>query len=65
MNVTGQIFLIICIQSIIESFIDAKKKPQMVRMLSIACYVGCMYILLNFVYDFLFVELNRILSHYF
>ena len=53
----GQIFLITCIQSVLEMFIDPEKRPYLLRILSIACYAGGLYLVLQFVFDHLISEM--------
>lgn len=47
----GQIFLITCVQTIFEMFIDQKQKPYLGQVLNIACYAGALYLLLQFVFN--------------
>ena len=60
LTVIGQIFLIACIQSVIEVFIDTDKRPYMSKIANFACYVGALYILLQFMFEFLLAELFSI-----
>lgn len=53
----GQLFLIVCLQSVLELFIDATNKPYLTKILSIACYAGALYILLQFVFNNLVPEM--------
>lgn len=56
----GQLFLIVCLQSVLELFIDATNKPHLVKLLSIACYAGSLYLLLQFVFNNLMPEMFSI-----
>jgi len=56
----GQIFLITCIQSVLEMFIDPDKRPYLLRVLSIACYAGGLYLVLQFVFQNLVPEMFRL-----
>ena len=58
----GQLFLITCIQSILEMFIDQTQKPYLAKVLSIACYAGALYLLLQFVFDNVMPELYSLFS---
>lgn len=60
LTIIGQIFLIACIQSVIEVFIDPDKRPYMSKIANFACYAGALYILLQFVFNFLLSELFSI-----
>jgi len=53
----GQIFLITCIQSILEMFIDPNERPYLSKVLSIACYAGGLYLVLQFVFTHLISEM--------
>jgi len=65
MILVGQIFLISCIQSIIELFIDLSEKPLQKKILNIACFVGGLYLLLQFVSNHLFPEITQIVRVHF
>lgn len=56
----GQIFLITCIQTIIEIFISDKKHVYMSKIVTIACYLGSLYIVIQFTYHYLFKELSNL-----
>lgn len=56
----GQIFLITCIQSIIEIYISDKKNIYMSKIVTIACYLGSLYIVIQFTYQYLFKELSNL-----
>ena len=53
----GQIFIITCVQSILEMFIDPGERPYLSKILSIACYAGGLYLVLQFVFDNVVSEL--------
>lgn len=55
----GQIFVITCLQSIIELFIDPATKSYQIRLINIACFLGSLYFLLNFINN---VMLSQIAS---
>ncbi|MCL2616755.1 MAG: hypothetical protein FWD96_03815 [Defluviitaleaceae bacterium] len=63
MILVGQIFLISCIQSIVELFID--EKSHLRKILNIACFMGGLYLLLQFVFNYLFPEITQIVRVYF
>jgi len=65
MILIGQIFLISCVQSIVELFVDLSKTPLMQKILSIACFLGGLYILLQFVFTHIFPEITQIVRVYF
>ena len=61
----GQLFLITCIQSVLDMFIDKDARPYLSRILSIACYAGSLYILLKFVFDHLLKEMFTLFTNTF
>lgn len=60
LTMMGEIFLIVCIQSIMEAFVLDKNNSLMQRLLSIACYLGSLFIVLQFTFQSLIGELARI-----
>lgn len=58
LTVIGEIFLIICIQSIFDVLVSEKKQPYMKKVVSLACYIGSMIIVLNFMINYLFASLS-------
>ena len=65
MTLIGEIFLIVCIQSVIEVFVDLEKRPYMAKIVNFACYAGALYLLLQFVFNFLLREVFRFMQHIF
>ena len=65
MILVGQIFLIVCVQSIVEMFVDLSKAPLMQKILNIACFLGGLYLLLQFVFNNIFPEITQIVRVYF
>ena len=61
----GELFLIICIESVIEIFISDRRNRYMQKLLSIACYCGGLYIVLKFAFNYLFKEIYTIIRLYF
>ena len=53
----GQIFLITCVQSILEVLIDPGERPYLSKILNVACYAGGLYLVLQFVFQNLMGEL--------
>ena len=65
MILIGQMFLIACLQSVIEMFIEPKERPFQHRILTIACYMGGLYLLLQFAFEHLFPEMTQLVRVYF
>lgn len=61
MVLIGQIFLIVCLQGVLEMFISQTKSPDYLKnMLSIAAYAGSFYLVLRFVFDNLVKEIFEV-----
>jgi hypothetical protein len=56
----GQLFIIVVLQSFIEMFLSDKKHFS--TILSIACYVGALYLLLQFVFSNLLPEMQTLMQ---
>ena len=56
----GQIFLIACAQTIIEQFLDSGSRPYQMRIVNIACFLGSLYFLLNFISNVMIGELTSV-----
>jgi hypothetical protein len=62
MVLIGQLCLIALVQMVLESFIDSSRRPLNVHILNIACILGCVYLLMQFVFGFLLNELSSIVT---
>ena len=58
----GQLFFIALMQTVLELFIDSDKKPMHVKILNIACIMGSLYLLLQFVFDYLLSEISAFIN---
>ena len=56
----GEIFLISIIQLVLENFVS-DSNFYMLKLINIACYIGCLYIIIQFTYNYLFKELTKLL----
>ena len=61
----GHLCLIALVQMVLEAFIDSDKRPLHVHILNIACILGCVYLLIQFVFEFLLTELTAFISFLF
>ena len=61
----GQIFSVVIIQSILEMIIDKDKRPYISTILSIACYVICLYLLVQFVFSNIIGEIYQLFTQAF
>ncbi len=62
MALITQVFLISCIQTIFEVFIDKENMPYMHRIISITCFSGSLYLVLEFIFNTLIKELLTMMS---
>ena len=53
----GKIFLISCLQTLIEVFMNIQEKSYQSKILNIACFCGTLYILLEYVSQNIIKEL--------
>lgn len=51
MILIGQIFIIALIQTIMEAFISPSEKPYQAKVISIACFIGSLYLLIDFIFN--------------
>ena len=58
----GQIFSVVIIQSVLDMLIDKEKRPYLSSVLSVACYAICLYLLVQFVFSNLIVEINQLFT---
>jgi len=58
----GQLFFIALLQTVLELFIDPKEKPKHVQILNIACIIGSLYLLLQFVFQYLMGEISTFVN---
>ena len=58
----GQLFFIALMQTVLELFIDPKERPKHVQILNIACIIGSLYLLLQFVFEYLLGEISTIVT---
>lgn len=65
LTVIGELFLIICVQSVFDVLISEKKQPYMKKIISLACYIGSMIIVLNFMVNYLFASLSSLFRNIF
>lgn len=56
LKLIGQILIIALLQSIIEVFIEPGNKPYLYRIINIACYVGALYLLVDYIANSFFKE---------
>ena len=58
----GQLFFIALMQTVLELFINKNEKPMHVQILNIACIVGSLYLLLQFVFEHLLGEITTMVN---
>jgi len=60
MVLIGQIFLISLIQTILEVFLKTENRDYQVKIINIACIMGSLYLVLQFVFTYVLRELSTI-----
>ena len=58
----AQLLFISIMQTVIEAFLDTEKREQQKKILSIACILGSLYFLLQFVFTYVIKEINTIVK---
>lgn len=58
----SQILIISCIQSLTELFVDPGERPYQAKIINIACFAGSLYLLIQFVFEFLIAELSTVIN---
>lgn len=58
----GQLFLIAVLQSIMSFFVNSEKPTYMLQLINIACYLGSLYIILQFVYTYLLSQVMNMFN---
>jgi hypothetical protein len=58
MVLIGQIFMIALIQTLFEAYLDTEKRTQQIKIVNIACIIGSLYLLLQFIFTYIFKELS-------
>ncbi len=54
----GEVLFIVLLQTVIELFFDESKHKYQKQILNIACILGSLYLLMNFVYDNILSEIS-------
>ena len=57
-----QLLFITIMQTVIETFLDTEKREQQKKILNIACILGSLYFLLQFVFNYVIKEINTIVK---
>jgi len=58
----GQIFLIALIQLILEVVIDASKRPLQATLINVACFLGGLYLVLDFLFGRFWSSLSTMIQ---
>ena len=58
----GQIFLIALIQLVLEVLIDTSKRPLQATLINAACFLGGLYLLLDFLFGRVWVSLSAMMQ---
>ena len=60
MVLIGQIFLISLIQTIVEVFLKSDNRDFQIKIINVACIMGSLYLVLQFVFTYIIRELTNI-----
>jgi len=61
----GQLLSISLLQMVLEVFIDPKERPYHVKILNIACIMFCMFLLIQFVFNYILGEISTFIPIWF
>ena len=60
MVLVGQIFLISLVQTILEVFLKSENRDYQIKIINIACIMGSLYLVVQFVFTYVIKELMSI-----
>ena len=60
MVLIGQIFLISLVQTILEVFLKTENRDYQIKIINIACIMGSLYLVMQFVFTYVLRELSTI-----
>jgi len=58
----GQIFLIALVQLVLEILIDASSRPLQATLINVACFLGGMYLILDFLFGRVWSSLSAMMQ---
>jgi len=58
----GQIFLIALIQLVLEVLIDAKNRPLQATLINVACFLGGLYLVMDFLFGRVWSSLSTMIQ---
>ncbi len=61
LTLMGELFLITILQNVVV-FFNAEKSSYMKELINIACYLGAMYLILQFAYENIFGQIINMFS---
>lgn len=61
LTLAGQLFVIICIQSVLEVMISSRRQNHLHKIIFLACYLSSLLLVLNFMYQ----QINPMISRLF
>lgn len=65
MKLAGQLFLIICIQSVLDAMVSSWRQNHFQKVISLACYIASLLLVINFMYKYFFQTLTQLVHTYF
>ena len=58
----GQIFLIAIVQLVVEVIIDAKNHPLQATLINVACFLGGLYLVMDFLFSRMWGSLSTMIQ---
>ena len=58
----GQIFFIAILQTVLELFLEKDKRDDLIKIINIACIIGSLYLLLQFVFNHMWDEITSFVN---
>ena len=58
----GEILLVTLLQTVVEVFMDADKHGYQMRIINIACILGCLYLVLSYVMQNVITEIQSFVN---
>lgn len=59
-TLAGQLLVIICIQSVLEAMLPAKRQAMLQKTVSLGCYLASLVLVLRFMEQYLFAILRAL-----
>ncbi|WP_317855151.1 hypothetical protein [Chakrabartyella piscis] len=61
-TLVGQIFVILCIQSLLESMVNTKKQAHIQKIIGVGCYVATLVVVVQFMEKYLMEVMKAVMQ---